>query len=378
MSIASAAMYASWPSPALVQLTSDNSPIGIKLTAEEGSWVASSFLLGSIPGCLFAVWLNEKLGRKTALLISSFPLGLPWFGIASARSVLVLCTLRFIAGIGLALLTTGTTTYIGEVADKDIRGRLGTTLNKGLIGTLYVLCVGPFVTYETLALSCSILPMTFAIIFYFMPESPYYLIKIGNKNAAKENLIRLLGNNTPPKTIEERLLEIESVVEHDMKNQSTLWEFLSNKKYRKSLIIIIGIKTLQQLSGMTAIDSYTQTIIEASASSISSEITSIIAGFVQLPATFLAAGLVDRMGRKPLMIISALGCATALIGEGSYFYLYKVTLNDVSMISWLPTAALVFYLMMIPLVATENSTSVAPAPYWRKPTYDYDQYHSDD
>lgn len=55
------------------------------------------------------------------------------------------------------------------------------------------------------------------------------------------------------------------------------------------------------------------------------------------------------MGRKPLMIISALGCATALIAEGVYFYLYKVTFTDVSMISWLPTAALVFFLVMNPL-----------------------------
>lgn len=64
---------------------------------------------------------------------------------------------------------------------------------------------------------------------------------------------------------------------------------------------------------------------------------------------FFAAGLVDKMGRKPLMIISTLGCAIALIAEGSYFYLYKVTLTDVSMISWLPTAALLLYLMMGPL-----------------------------
>ncbi|KAF2894808.1 hypothetical protein ILUMI_11365 [Ignelater luminosus] len=350
MSMASAAMYLSWSSPALLQLTSDNSPIGIKLTAEEGSWVASSATLGTIIGCLFAVWLVNKFGCKTTLLISALPLGLPWFGIAFARSVLVLCTLRFIAGIGLALVVTGATTYIGEVADKDIRGRLGTALNiLKLVGTLYVLCVGPFVSYEALALSCSVLPITFAIIFYFMPESPYYLIKVGRKDAAKENLIRLLGNNTSQTAIEERLLEIELVVKHDMKNRSTLWAFLSSKKYRNSLIIIIGVKTLQQLSGATAIDSYTQTIIEASGSSISSEISSIIAGLVQLPAAFLAAGLVDRMGRKPLMIISALGCATALIAEGVYFYLYKVTLIDVSMISWLPAVALVFYLVMNPL-----------------------------
>ncbi|KAF2887566.1 hypothetical protein ILUMI_18607, partial [Ignelater luminosus] len=350
MSMASAAMYLSWSSPALLQLTSDNSPIGVKITEEEGSWVASSFLLGSLPGSFLAVWLAERFGRKTALLISALPLGLPWYGIVFARSAIVLCILRFIAGFGFAIVITGATTYNGEIAEKDIRGKLGTTFNiLKLTGSLYVLCVGPFVSYEALALSCSVLPIVFAVIFYFMPESPYFLIKVGKKDLARKNLIRLSGNNTSAKAIEDRLNEIESVVEYDMQNRSTLWEFLSKQEYRKSLIVMAGIKTLQQLSGTTAIDSYTQTIIESSNSSISSEVSSIIAGLIQLPAAFVAAALVDRMGRKPLMIISAFGCALALIAEGVYFYLYKVAFVDVRMISWLPTASLLFYLVMNPL-----------------------------
>ncbi|KAF2905994.1 hypothetical protein ILUMI_00182, partial [Ignelater luminosus] len=349
-SMASAAMYITWSSPALLQLTSDNSPIGVKITPEEGSWVASSFLLGSLPGCFIAVWLVERLGRKTSLLISAFPLALPWYGVVFARSFWVLCILRFIAGMGLAIVTTGATTYNGEIADKDIRGKLGTTFNiLKLMGSLYVLCVGPFVSYEALALSCSVLPIAFAIIFYFMPESPYFLIKVGKKDEARKNLIRLSGNNTSAKTIEDRLDEIESVVEYDMQNRSTLWEFLSKEEYRKSLIVMTGIKTLQQLSGTTAIDSYTQTIIEFSNSSIPSDISSIIAGLIQIPAVLLAAALVDRMGRKPLMIISSLGCGVALIAEGVYFYLYNVTFTDVRTISWLPLTALLVFLVMNPL-----------------------------
>lgn len=127
------------------------------------------------------------------------------------------------------------------MAEKDIRGRLASTLNiLRLIGSLYVLCIGPFVSFEALALSCSALPITFATIFYFMPESPYFLIKIGRKDAARENLIRLSNNATSLKIIDERLLEIESLVQHDMENQSSLWEFLFNEKYRRSLIVIIG------------------------------------------------------------------------------------------------------------------------------------------
>lgn len=62
--------------------------------------------MGSIPACLISAWVVDKFGRKTALMISALPLGLPWFGMVFARSMLVLCTLRFIAGIGFTLALT--------------------------------------------------------------------------------------------------------------------------------------------------------------------------------------------------------------------------------------------------------------------------------
>lgn len=350
MSTACTAMHLTWGSPALPQLTSEDSPTGTTVAPGEASWIVSSFLMGTIPGCIVAAWLVEKFGRKATLLMSAVPLTVPWIGIVFAKSVVLICVLRFIGGVGLALVTTGASMYNGEIAEKDIRGKLGTTFNiLKLTGGLYVLCVGPFIPYKTLAISCTAFPIIFVILFCFMPESPYYLVKSGKIDAARVNLIRLSSNDTTPKTIEDRLEEIESTVQYDMKNRSTLWELFSKKEYRKSLIVMAGIKTLQQLSGITAIESYMQTIIKSSESSISPEHSSIIAGVIQIPAAVLAGALVDKMGRKPLMIISAVGCGIALIGEGLYFYIQDVLKADVSSISWLPTTALLLYLLMNPL-----------------------------
>ncbi|KAF2903396.1 hypothetical protein ILUMI_02774, partial [Ignelater luminosus] len=317
---------------------------------EEGSWVASSFILGSIPGCVYAGWAVEKFGRRRSLLLSFIPLFFPWIVIIFAKSTLVLCISRFFAGFGFSIVTASGSMYAGEIAEKDIRGKLGTAFNlMKLTGSLFVLTIGPFVSYTVLAISCSILPVIFLTLFYFMPESPYYLIKIGQRDAARESLIILSKDNRTKEEIETQLKEIEKNVEYTNQHKSTLWELLSKKEYRKSVIVIIGIKLIQQLTGIFAIEAYMQTIIESSGSSISPEISSIICGVIQLPAAMFAATIVDKAGRKPLLIISCLGCCVALIGESIYFYLQDVAKSDVSYLSWLPTTGLVIYLIMNPI-----------------------------
>lgn len=218
-----------------------------------------------------------------------------------------------------------------------------------LTGSLFVLSVGPFVSYTALALSCSVIPVIFVVLFYFMPESPHYLIKIGKKEEARTNLTKLSCKNRSKYDIEEHLKEIESTVTFAMQNKSTLWEMLSKKEYRKSVIVITGIKMIQQLTGYSAIEAYMQTIIESSGSSITPEISSIICGVVQLPAALLAAVIVDKLGRKPLLIVSCVGCGLALIGESVYFYLQDISKQDVDVISWLPTTGLMLFLIMNPI-----------------------------
>ncbi|KAB0793641.1 hypothetical protein PPYR_13261 [Photinus pyralis] len=350
VSMACAAMHMSWPSPTLPLLMSDKSPIGRRITPEEGSWLASSFLLGSIPGCLFAGSVIERFGRKPSLLFAGIPLLLPWITTIFSDSLIVLCIVRFFGGIGLAFITTAAPMYVGEIAEKDIRGKLGSAFNiLRLAGSLYVFSAGPFISYLALAITCAIFPVLFIVAFAFMPESPYYLMKTNQQELAKRNLIRLSSTSANVDFIDRRMKEIEATVDYDMRNRASIRELFTNKLYRKSIIVIAGIKTVQQLSGVAAIEAYTQSIIQESGSSISPAVSSIIAGLIQFPAALLAGYLADRVGRKPLMIVSCLGCGIALTSEGIYFYLQNIAKADVSSISWLPTTALLLYLVMNPI-----------------------------
>lgn len=86
----------------------------------------------------------------------------------------------------------------------------------------------------------AIIPVVFLACFAFLPESPYYLMKVNNRSEA-ENSLKILSSNTAGATfIHKRVNEIEKCVQEDMNNKANLWEFVSNKDYRNGIIIIFG------------------------------------------------------------------------------------------------------------------------------------------
>ncbi|KAI4456984.1 sugar transporter-like [Holotrichia oblita] len=357
LTAAGTSTHAYWSSPALPALQSNESAIGRPLTDEEGSWIVSLFRLAIIPSALLAGIIIEKIGRKKSMLIGGLLFFFPWFMLAFAKYVWILYVARFIAGLAVGISTVCSTIYVGEVAENDIRGKLiSVCVCLRVSGSLMVLCIAPYVSYRDLALIGAILPALFLFTFIFMPESPYYFIKNNKDEKAKESLRVLSSKSVDDKFITNRLNEIRCCIQEDMKNKTTFWEFLSNPIYRKPMIILFGVKTLHQLSGESAISAYMQTIIGLTDSSLSEEMSSIIFGAIQLPAALTSGFLIDRLGRKPLVIISAIGSAVALFAEGAFFYLQDVSHSDLTPISWLPTFALTLFLFMNPL-------GIIPLPY---------------
>ncbi|XP_031355304.1 facilitated trehalose transporter Tret1-like [Photinus pyralis] len=353
LAAASVGMQVTWSSPTLPKLTSDSSPIGVTITTEEGSWVASVFVLSMTLSAPFANISAELLGPKFALLFSALPTFVGWMLCIYANSAAILIVGRCVGGFGAGISVVIIPMYIGEISSKDIRGRLASLYNiVRLCGNLFVLTVGPYVSYEALTWSCSGVSVIFLFTFAFMPESPYYRAKKGDEVGAKKNLSRLSGIGN----LDDQLQEIKFTIEHDFNNKGSCLDLITKKDYLFPLAILLVVKTTQQMCGLGAVSSYFQTIIGASHSSITPEVSSMIAGSVQLPTAILAMVLVEKLGRKVLFLTSGIACGLALTAEGVFFYIQNEMHGDLSSISWLPTTALILYLIM-------NSFGLNAIPY---------------
>lgn len=229
-----------WPSPSLTILTSDDSPIGRPITDEEGSWIVSLVNFSPIFITPLVAFTMEKYGRKFALLLSGVPMFIGWLLIIWGDSVWFLYASRFLAGTGVSFCNIVSSVYIGEIAEKDIRGKLGTSFSLlKLIGYLLVFSVGPFVSYKMLAVVCASVPLIFFASFYRMPESPYYLMKRGRKEEARSSLIELSCKKANKDAIDKKMLEIQETVDYDVTNKSSVWD-LFKRQHRKSLLLMFG------------------------------------------------------------------------------------------------------------------------------------------
>ncbi|XP_038208066.1 facilitated trehalose transporter Tret1-like [Zerene cesonia] len=328
-----------WPSPTLSYLQSASSLI--PTTSDERSWIASIMILCSALTPIPSAYFADRFGRKTALLLGAIPFILGWVLVIVAKSVAVLYVARMFSGLGYGIVYTVAPMYTGEIATSEVRGALSTLITlMNKVGILSQFCIGPFVTMRTLAAINLILPITFVITFIFLPESPYYYLKFERSERAERALKNLRSGD-----IRLELKNIEINVQEDMKNRGSWGDLLSEATYRKALWISLGVFTIQQLCGSAAVIAYAQGIFEATESHIEPYQASIYLGCVQVATCCLSVILVDRVGRKPLLLLSALGVGLMNGVIGTYFYFYLTNKASVTHLHWLPITALLIYIV---------------------------------
>ncbi|KAJ8736482.1 hypothetical protein PYW08_007138 [Mythimna loreyi] len=342
-----------WPSPTLPYLQSPESKI--PTSPDEGSWIVSIMILCSALTPIPSAYFADRFGRKTTLLLGAVPFIIGWVLVIVANSVALLYVARMFSGLGYGIVYTVAPMYTGEIATNQVRGALSTLITlMNKVGILAQYCIGPFVSMQTLAAINLILPVTFVITFIFLPESPYYYLKFERSERAERSLRNLRSGD-----IRTELKSIELNVQEDMKNRGTWGDLISEATNRKAMWITLGIFTIQQLCGSAAVVAYAQVIFNCTTSPVSnstlnSTVTakgiepyqeSIILGCVQVATCILSVILVDRVGRKPLLLLSALGVGLMNGTIGTYFYFDHVNKEAVAHLYWLPLAALLVYIV---------------------------------
>ncbi|XP_011873355.1 PREDICTED: facilitated trehalose transporter Tret1-like [Vollenhovia emeryi] len=341
----SVGLFIGWASPSLPLLLSGETDYPVRLNFEEASWVTSLLTLGATGGCVASAFMVNVIGRKNTMLFTAAPSVIGWLLIAFATSPWELYISRFTSGLAMGISYAATPMYLGEISPADIRGNLGSMLTVAVkLGTSIEYIIGPFLSVRNLALVSSAVPCLFVIVFIWLPESPYQLMRCDAKEKAINSLVQLRGKEDVYKEAD----GIEQSVKNDLANEAGFRELLFVPGNRRALITLLCLGIVQQLSGSQAVLQYAQMIFDQANSSLEGKYLTMILGAVTLICSIVCMMITDCSGRKSLLTISAVGsaCSTAMVA--AYFHL-QYNHADTSNIMWLPATGVILYVVMYAL-----------------------------
>lgn len=314
---------------------------------ESWSWVGSSTTLGAAAMCVLIGTIINMFGRKLTMLALVVPFVVGWALVTWASNVPMLLVGRVLLGIAGGAFCVTAPTYTGEIAQPEIRGTLGSYFQLMLtVGILFVYVLGLAQSLFVLNIVCLLVPVVFGVVFAFMPETPQYLVSKGRTEAAVKSLQWLRGSAYDYSG------ELQAMqTEHNEKQaqQTSLMAGLMRKASVRAMGISFGLMFFQQLSGINVVIFYTNDIFEDANVEIDSNIATIIVGVMQVLATFTSSLVVDRAGRRILLLMSSGTMALCTILLGVFFYMKEQDAESVKSIGFLPIVAMCVFIVMFSL-----------------------------
>ncbi|KAK9206769.1 hypothetical protein WN943_017048 [Citrus x changshan-huyou] len=289
----------------------------IALSLAEYSVFGSILTFGAMIGAITSGPIADYIGRKGAMRVSSVFCVAGWLAIYFAEGVWPLDIGRLATGYGMGVFSYVVPVFIAEIAPKNLRGAL-TTANQLMIcaGVSVAFIIGTVLTWRALALT-GIIPC--AILFlglFFIPESPRWLAKTGKEKEFEAALQKLRGKDAD---ITHEAAEIQDYIETLERLPKAGMLDLFQRRYLRSVTIGVGLMVFQQFGGINGICFYSSTIFESAG--FSSSVGTIIYAILQVVVTGLNTIVIDRAGRKPLLLVSATGLVLGCLLVGVSFFL---------------------------------------------------------
>ena len=322
-----------YSSPALPALLASG-----MLTEEQGSWFGSLMMLGGMIGGLFGGILADKFGRKATMIFIALPLTLGWLMNTLNTGVGLLLFGRLVMGIACGVCTICVPAYIAEVSVPALRGGFGTCFQASImLGVLMIYIAGLVLPCHWMSVVAAVPPATMAVAMYIMPESPRWLVRNGHTESASRALCWLRGTSDPY-DVSSELNDLTEGLTNDMCASKLTPQDLTDPSIYKPLLLCIFMMCCQSSTGANAVVFYTNAIFSTAGYSTHSGIPTVIFGIIQFGAVIVAAFVVDRMGRRPLFLISGISMTISCVALGLYYYFYSPSL------SWLSITSLCIYI----------------------------------
>ncbi|KAK5647717.1 hypothetical protein RI129_002609 [Pyrocoelia pectoralis] len=260
--------------------------------------------------------LIDRIGRKNTLLMLAISQIVSWICVGASSKVYLLFVGRIIAGISDGVLVSSLPVYVCEILQPRIRGYFGSLSTFGIcLGSLLINIYGSFTSVRLAAYISIIFPSLFVIAFIALPESPYYLIMKDRVDDARKSLEKLRSDDE----VETDLVQISFEVSEQVSEPGKFKHIFTVKSNLKACMILICLRTFQQFSGLSSLGFYNQVIFHEANSEFSPEIGSIICGVVKLIAAGVGTVMVERCGRRSLLLWSMTSSCISLILLGFYF-----------------------------------------------------------
>jgi sugar porter (SP) family MFS transporter len=296
-----------------------------------GIFIMSMALWGTVVGALIGGIPAEKFGRKKTLIWIGIFFAVSAFGTALAPNPYIFSFFRFIGGLGIGISSVVAPTYISEISTSSSRGRLTAMYQFNIVFGILVAFVsnyllqgvgGPNDWRWMLGVLC-IPSLIYTVMVMGVPESPRWLISIKNNLALAKKILIQIGVERPEAEIE-KIIAANAVV-----GNKGAKEKIFSSKYNRVLWLAFFIAFFNQLSGINFILYYAPEILSRIGLGAKESLANSIAiGSTNLIFTFVGLYLIDRIGRKTLLVIGSLGyiislslVAYAFKTEGSSLFL---------------------------------------------------------
>jgi len=334
-------------------------------------FATGSLAIGAIIGCVIAGAIADSHGRRKGLLIAAAIFTLSSLAMAFADSRWFFISSRCMAGVGVGMASMLSPMYISEIAPAHLRGRL-VAINQLTI--VLGILVTNIVNYSLRNYGTDAWRWMFGLgavpsgLFFLgalrLPESPRWLVRAGHPEKAGQILTKIGGADFAASSLQSIGKSMGGTTRMNYRD-------LLNKAVLPSVIIGIVLAVFQQLCGINVVFNYTARIFESIGASQENQLLqTVFIGSVNLVFTILAMVLVDRLGRKPLMLIGAAGLTIL------YVVVVSMLASGSPGVSWFLLAAIGTYAMTLapvtwvliseifPNMVRSAATSVAVISLW--------------
>lgn len=286
----------------------------------------ASMLLGCAGGAFLAGTLADRFGRKAVMVVTAVFFAVSAWGSGIASGSVEFVIYRVIGGFAVGAASVLCPAYISEVAPAAIRGRLSSLQQLAIVLGLFMAFLSNFLIAGAAGGASNVLwfgfqawqwmfwmelipAFVFLVALFLIPESPRYLVAAGSPDKAEAVLARLGHPDDAPQKVQ----EIQKTLQAGHKpRMSDLYDGAAGRIH-PILWVGIGLAVFQQLVGINVVFYYGATLWEAAGfSSSDALLINVISGAVNIGSTFVAISLVDKLGRKPLLVFGSVGMAVFL------------------------------------------------------------------